>query len=394
MRFGLKSALGLVAAVVALLPGAALAHVGGFDLPAVTPSYVATLRIGPPGRTIAVDAPVELPSGPANVVLCTTDADDMTPAGFEKGTRHVALHVVDRGGWNVIDNATVTLELRNTVTGLTAALPGTRMLDPTYGVRDVHYGGDVLMPDGRYQVRASVNGEAADFELVVRAGQVETPPDAWTVLFGRGAAPGLLLLFGLGGLVVLFKSLTGAWAPADALRARQLFLVLLLFQGLHEFEHVVQVVQAFVLGQRGAAGLLGSALGLEPVHFAYNAWFLALVGATFASVGLRRQTPIGRAGAVALLLGAATLLQTYHVVEHVAKIAQYLSTGQNGMPGLLGLRFNPIWLHFVLNTAAYAPCLLAFALSGLHRSLIDDTRRLFGGTTGEPTRAASVGGLR
>jgi hypothetical protein len=367
-----------LAAVLWLTPGVAQAHPDGVDLPATTPSYLVTLRLGPPGRTIAVDQPVQLPDGAGEVVLCTTDQRDLATDAQAQDTHHLEVHVLDRRTWAVLDEAKMAIMLRNTMTGLPAVLPPVRMVDPDKGLRDVHWGGEVLTPPGRYRVEVIVNGEPAAFEFVSRGGQIEPPPDPVTVLVGRGPAPALLILLGVVALVVFVQALVGNLQPADAARARVLFLAVVLFQGVHELEHVVQVVQAFVFNVRGAAGLLGSVFGLEPVHFAYNALFLTLVGVAFASFGVRRRVGVARPVGVAVLLGFALGLQSYHVVEHLAKIEQYLSSGVNGVPGLLGAYFNPIWLHFWLNTVAYVPCVAAFFVGAVHREVGADLRGLRG----------------
>jgi hypothetical protein len=62
------------------------------------------------------------------------------------------------------------------------------------------------------------------------------------------------------------------------------------------------------------------------------------------------------------------IFEGYHFVEHVFKIVQFLDTGMNGTPGILGHFFNLVWLHFVYNTIAYVPLLMVFFIDGYHRS--------------------------
>src|SRR5437867_11612761 len=52
------------------------------------------------------------------------------------------------------------------------------------------------------------------------------------------------------------------------------FLGLLALQGAHEVEHVVQVVQRYVLRIPDGNGVLGHVFDIEPVHLAYNLAFL------------------------------------------------------------------------------------------------------------------------
>src|SRR5439155_7214996 len=200
----------------------------------------------------------------------------MAAPEFARGTHHLEVHLLDRLTWRVVETSALSIAIENTITGLRQPIPTTRMMDPGIGAADLHYGGNVFMPDGRYRVDVQVVGQEASFDFVVRQDQPEEVPGAATVLFGRGVAPGLYLLFSLVALAVGALTALGRLRPTTAAGARAAFLVLLAFQGFHQLEHVVQVVQAKVLGIRGAAGLAGSVFGLEPIHLAYNSWFWAL----------------------------------------------------------------------------------------------------------------------
>ena len=58
----------------------------------------------------------------------------------------------------------------------------------------------------------------------------------------------------------------------------------------------------------------------------------------------------------------------WHLVEHVVKLLQYLQTGRNGTPGILGAAFNLPLLHLAYNTLVYAPLLAAFVAGSMMRS--------------------------
>jgi hypothetical protein len=262
----------------------------------------------------------------------------------------------------------------NTLTGFQAKIPAIRMIDPTSGINDVHFGGNVFTPDARYHVTVVVQGETAEFDFVARDGTVEPVPDLETVLVGRGIAPAAYLTFGLAAFAMILMFFRGRDEPPEAAPSRWLFVTLLLFQGFHEIEHIVQVIQAFVLHIPGAAGIIGSLFGLEPVHFAYNTWFLALGAAVFITYRARRKDLV-HPGLVVALMAVGVGIQSYHVFEHFVKISQFFDSGLNGVPGFLGQWLNPIWLHFTLNTIAYAPFVAAFAVSGLPRQVLADARR-------------------
>jgi hypothetical protein len=48
-------------------------------------------------------------------------------------------------------------------------------------------------------------------------------------------------------------------------------------QSFHMLEHIVQVIQKFVLQYPVAHGVLGASLDFEPVHFTFNVVYLALI---------------------------------------------------------------------------------------------------------------------
>ncbi len=142
-----------------------------------------------------------------------------------------------------------------------------------------------------------------------------------------------------------------------------LFSLVLIVMAGHESEHVVQLIQKDALGQQcpqSCRGLLGSVFDNEPVHFVYNVSILVLLVGVwfFARVWnreWRRERPVAWT-----LLTAGIGLQIYHVVEHCAKLAQWLTNGHHSpTPGLLGklLPWHGITLvelHFTINTVVFA----------------------------------------
>ena len=151
------------------------------------------------------------------------------------------------------------------------------------------------------------------------------------------------------------------------------FLGVVLVQGFHEIEHVTQVLQRFTFHIPKGAGILGTWLDIEPVHLVYNGAFLLLVAFTFFLGGFasreHRPRPL-----VFWLMTFVLVFQTYHVVEHIFKIAQFIETGTNGTPGLLGHYFNIVWLHFTYNTIEYVPLVAAFILGGYYRTALATLR--------------------
>lgn len=149
-----------------------------------------------------------------------------------------------------------------------------------------------------------------------------------------------------------------------------LFFGVVLLQGAHELEHVVQVVQRQFLGIPNGSGIAGSVVDLEPVHFAYNTLFLVLLAAVYLRLDLDTEGPRVHGRAVFGLLTFALAFQVWHELEHVFKLAQYLELHHlNGTGGILGLgpgALRPTFpiplLHLAYNSIAYFPALAAFAL--------------------------------
>ena len=155
--------------------------------------------------------------------------------------------------------------------------------------------------------------------------------------------------------------------PVVTARAYNVFLLLVLLQGFHALEHLIQVSQIYVFGISNGKGILGSLVDIEPVHFAYNSLYLGLLTATYVLLGLQREGARRYGRLVFGLFTFALVFQSWHEVEHVFKIAQYLTLGVNGTGGILGqgpgglVRLFPIpLLHFAYNTIAFLPALVAF----------------------------------
>jgi hypothetical protein len=141
------------------------------------------------------------------------------------------------------------------------------------------------------------------------------------------------------------------------------FAVLLAVMAGHEAEHVAQVLQKNTLDAAcptDCRGVLGFVFDLETVHFAYNLSIEAILLALVVGFRLWRNP----------LLVGGTVLQGYHVVEHVYKFQQWLANGGHSpTPGLLGMNFSLVELHFVLNTLVFLLVLGGCLDAGLHRRL-------------------------
>ncbi len=159
-------------------------------------------------------------------------------------------------------------------------------------------------------------------------------------------------------LRVLVAPVARRWAARRRLRAgaasaAYAVAAVTAVQGFHLFEHTVQVWQVSVADAAHRAGLLGAAVDGEWLHLGFNTVVFAGLVVTAAALG-RVVVPVGQRTVVAGWLFAALALQGYHVVEHVVKVAQHLTSGVATAPGLLGGRVGLVGFHFAVNVAVTA----------------------------------------
>jgi hypothetical protein len=167
------------------------------------------------------------------------------------------------------------------------------------------------------------------------------------------------------------------------------FLAVVAVMAAHQAEHLSQVAEKEVLANScpvDCRGALGFVFDVETVHFAYNLGILAaLVGLSVAGGLHRRSWRLRHPGAWTTFVFGALALQSYHMVEHVAKLAQWFGNGhQSPTPGVLGQFVAPpfqgqvslIELHFLLNSVVFASVLVGYFGFGLHRRAWPWTNRL------------------
>jgi hypothetical protein len=149
---------------------------------------------------------------------------------------------------------------------------------------------------------------------------------------------------------------------------RRLFIATFVVQGIHVFEHVVQLYQVFVLGipDDRALGLLGYVLQLqgteEWLHLVFNLSYLsALVVLLVTMRGLvPGSVPRWAFGAFAF----AVAFEGWHNVEHAVIISNVIANGGCPCPGIgdVVLGIPDTVLHFFYNAIAFAGTIPAFWL--------------------------------
>lgn len=135
-------------------------------------------------------------------------------------------------------------------------------------------------------------------------------------------------------------------------------------QSAHMAEHVAQFIQ-WMMRLSLSHGIIGS-LDLEVVHFIYDGLFLiglSALGSFYGDVLRAKGRP------AYAVFATAWAVQTYHMLEHVVRMAQHAETGLQGTPGILG-RFVPIVpLHFAFNLVVTLGIIAPFFMLGMHRKV-------------------------
>jgi hypothetical protein len=138
-------------------------------------------------------------------------------------------------------------------------------------------------------------------------------------------------------------------------------------QGGHVVEHIIQVVQVFVLGvpENDALGLLGYVLQFngteEWLHLGYNSLYLLALYALI--VPLWRITPaVLSLGGFYFFIAASVWVETWHMVEHGVIISNVIANSGCPCPGIgdAALGLSDTVLHFFYNAIAYAGLVYAY----------------------------------
>jgi hypothetical protein len=148
-------------------------------------------------------------------------------------------------------------------------------------------------------------------------------------------------------------------------------------QGGHVVEHIVQMLQVFVFDvpEDRALGLLGYVLQFngteEWLHLGFNLLYLLSLYALV--VPLWRITPaVLPKWAFGLFLAASVWVESWHIVEHAVIIANVIATGGCPCPGIgdAALRVSDTLLHFLYNVIAYTGVAVAFAIVARERGFV------------------------
>jgi hypothetical protein len=157
-----------------------------------------------------------------------------------------------------------------------------------------------------------------------------------------------------------------------------LFTGVVMVQGIHVIEHIIQLIQVFILGipDDMALGLLGYVFQLqgteEWLHLVFNAAYLAALYLLVLPLRDLVPNPLP-AWAFAVFLGGAVGLESWHMVEHGVIIAHVIANNGCPCPGIgdLALGTTDTVLHFFYNAMTYAAVVLPYVLLRRARPIVN-----------------------
>ena len=147
------------------------------------------------------------------------------------------------------------------------------------------------------------------------------------------------------------------------------YTAVVVVQGVHVLEHVVQLLQVYAFGipDDDALGLLGYVFQFnrteEWLHLVFNVSYFAALVVVLIGVGQRIRAGLLPPGA-AMFAWLAVVLEGWHLVEHLVIISNVIANSGCPCPGIgdAALGVTDTQLHFVYNVVAYAATLVPFRL--------------------------------
>ena len=163
------------------------------------------------------------------------------------------------------------------------------------------------------------------------------------------------------------RTLLGGWGrtvAGDVFFA--FFTAVVLIQGIHVFEHVVQLAQVYALGvsEDEALGLLGYVLQLqgtaEWLHLGFNSTYLLALYLLVLPLSRLRGIDVPNWAFAVFIAGVA--LESWHVVEHGVIISNVITNHGCPCPGIVDAAtgLSDTVLHFVYNALAYTAMVVPF----------------------------------
>jgi hypothetical protein len=124
-----------------------------------TAQYIAVLNLVPPEQMYTSQEAQAVPPGGAGELILIGRRAPIGPL-----TRHTEIHIYAKATGAAVSDATVTMTLRDHVTGQTIPIEATKMQDLALGPIDVHYGNNVTIATGHeFTLTATINSDTASF---------------------------------------------------------------------------------------------------------------------------------------------------------------------------------------------------------------------------------------
>lgn len=145
------------------------------------------------------------------------------------------------------------------------------------------------------------------------------------------------------------------------------FVAVVVIQGIHVFEHIIQLGQVYIFDvpDDDALGLLGYVLDFqgteEWLHLGFNATYFAAL--MFLVLPMWRYIPSPvPLWVFGIYVAGAVGLEGWHVIEHSVIISNVIQNDGCPCPGIgdRALGVTDTQLHFVYNAIAYAATVLPF----------------------------------
>jgi len=161
-------------------------------------------------------------------------------------------------------------------------------------------------------------------------------------------------------------------ARPSATLGQRMFLFLaavVLIQGIHVGEHIIQLFQVYVFGvaEDNALGLLGYVFEFqgteEWLHLVFNSLYLSALYILVLPLWHATPTIVPMLGFLVFLFSVG--LETFHVVEHGVIISNVIQNGGCPCPGIgdVALNTTDTILHLVYNVLAYVGLATAFCFT-------------------------------
>lgn len=133
--------------------------------------------------------------------------------------------------------------------------------------------------------------------------------------------------------------------------APAIYFFLILAATAHFGEHILQMIQYYILHVK-PWGILGQITDREWLHVWYNLPSYLVILIIYLMIK-KRAPEAYRTDKAMKTMTLFLWIQGYHLIEHIVKIYQYLATGIEPAPGILGNVVGLVPLHFILVFVTY-----------------------------------------